>query len=71
LAVLVAAPIPRIPHPVTLLTGEQGTGKSTATARLASIIDPSLAQLRKPPRDVEQWTTARGFNRPLHQPWSL
>jgi hypothetical protein len=58
LAVLVAALIPDIPHPVVLLTGEQGTGKSTATARLASVIDPSPAQLRKPPRDVDAWTTA-------------
>ena len=58
LAVLVAALLPGIPHPVVLLTGEQGTGKSTATARLASIIDPSPAQLRKPPRDLEQGTTA-------------
>ncbi len=58
LAVLIAALIPSIPHPVVLLTGEQGTGKSTATARLASVIDPSPAQLRKAPRDVEAWTTA-------------
>jgi hypothetical protein len=58
LAVLVAALMPTIPHPVVLLTGEQGTGKSTATARLASVIDPSPAQLRKAPRDVDAWTTA-------------
>lgn len=58
LAVLVAALMPAIPHPVVLLTGEQGTGKSTATARLASILDPSPAQLRKPPRDLDTWTTA-------------
>jgi hypothetical protein len=58
LAVLVAALIPDLPHPVVALTGEQGSGKSTATRRLASIIDPSPAQLRKAPRDVEAWTTA-------------
>jgi hypothetical protein len=57
-AVLVAELMPRLPHPVVLLTGEQGTGKTTATARLASIIDPSPAQVRKQPRDVESWTTA-------------
>lgn len=58
LAVLVAELIPNLPHPVVAITGEQGTGKSTATRRLASIIDPSPAQLRKAPRDVETWTTA-------------
>lgn len=58
LAVLVAALMPNMPHPIVLLTGEQGTGKSTATARLASVIDPSPAQLRKAPRDVEAWTVA-------------
>ena len=58
LAVLVAALVPNLPHPVVAITGEQGTGKSTATRRLASIIDPSPAQLRKAPKDVETWTTA-------------
>lgn len=58
LALLVAELMPNMPHVVVLLTGEQGTGKSTATGRLASILDPSPAQLRKPPRDVEGWTTA-------------
>lgn len=57
-AVLVAALMPDLPHPVLLLTGEQGTGKSTASARLAAVLDPSPAQLRKPPRDLETWTTA-------------
>ena len=41
-----------------MLTGEQGTGKTTATARLASIVDRSPVWTRKPPRDVEAWTTA-------------
>lgn len=58
LAVLVAELIEDMPHPVVLLTGEQGTGKTTATARLASIIDPSPVATRKTPRDVESWTTA-------------
>lgn len=56
--VLVAALLPDLPHPVVLLTGEQGTAKSTTTARLGSILDPSPAQVRKAPRDVESWTTA-------------
>jgi hypothetical protein len=58
LAVLVAALIPNIGHPVVLLSGEQGSGKSTATKLLVSLLDPSSAPLRTPPRNVEQWVTA-------------
>jgi hypothetical protein len=58
LAWLVAALLPEIPHPVAALVGEQGTGKTTASRMLAGLLDPSPAQLRKPPRDVEGWTTA-------------
>ena len=58
LAVLVAALIPSISHPVVLLSGEQGSGKSTATRLLVSLLDPSPAPLRTPPRSVEQWVTA-------------
>ncbi|MGH4011009.1 MAG: hypothetical protein ACRDTH_23100 [Pseudonocardiaceae bacterium] len=57
-AALVTALMPAIPHPVLLLSGEQGTGKSTATKMLAAIVDPSPVQLRKPPRDAEAATTA-------------
>ena len=57
-AVLVSALMPDMPHPVTALTGEQGTGKSTAMRMLAALIDPSPAQVRKAPRDVDTWTTA-------------
>lgn len=57
-AFLVAALMPDIPHPVLLLTGEQGSGKSTAARIIASIIDASTVQLRKPPRDLDSWTTA-------------
>lgn len=58
LAILTAQLIPDIPHPVVLLTGEQGTGKSTATRTMAALLDPSPAQLRQAPRDVQAWTTA-------------
>ena len=57
-AVLVSALMPDMPHVITALTGEQGTGKTTAMKMLAAIIDPSPAQVRKAPRDAEQWTTA-------------
>lgn len=44
--------------PVLTLRGEQGSGKSTATRTLAGLLDPSPAQVRKPPRDVDGWVTA-------------
>ena len=58
LAWLVAALLPDIPHPIAALVGEQGTGKSTASRMLSGLLDPSPAQLRKPPRDVDGWVTA-------------
>lgn len=58
LAWLVAALLPDVPHPVLTLRGEQGSGKSTATRTLAALLDPSPAQVRKPPRDVDGWVTA-------------
>jgi energy-coupling factor transporter ATP-binding protein EcfA2 len=47
--------VPDIPHPIVLLTGEQGTGKSAAARVLAGLLDPSPAPLRTAPRDLEQW----------------
>lgn len=58
LAWLVAALIPELPHPIVLLTGEHGVGKSTTARFLAGLIDPSPAQLRTSPRDVEAWAVA-------------
>lgn len=57
-AVFVAALMPQVPHPVLALTGEQGTGKSTAARIIASLVDNSPAPLRKSPRDLDTWTTA-------------
>lgn len=55
---LVAALVPDIPHPTLALFGEQGTGKTTATKLLVSIVDPSPVPARKPPRDADGWVTA-------------
>ena len=38
------------PFPVLVLTGEQGSAKSTTERVLASLVDPCEAQLRSPPR---------------------
>lgn len=55
---LVAALLPDVPHPVLALMGEHGTGKSSAARLLGGLIDPSPAQLRSAPRDVEGWAVA-------------
>jgi hypothetical protein len=55
---LVAAFFPDIAHPILLIGGEQGTGKSTAARLLLRLFDPSTAELRSPPRDVEGWAIA-------------
>lgn len=53
---LVAAFLPDIPHPILVLTGEQGTAKSTAARLTVCLLDPSPAPLRSAPRDVRQWS---------------
>jgi hypothetical protein len=58
-ACLISALIaPEALHPILALFGEQGTGKSTASRRLVSLVDPCPVPLRKPPRDPESWVTA-------------
>ena len=58
---LVAALLPGIPHPILLLGGEQGTGKSTMARMLVNLLDPSPAPLRSEPRDLDAWAvTAAG-----------
>lgn len=49
---------PDLPHPILVLLGEQGTGKSTAARIISSWIDPSPAQLRSSPRDIEQFAVS-------------
>ena len=55
---MVGAMFPGIPRPVLLLTGEQGTSKSTMTRMLAGVIDPALPQTRCAPRDERDWIAA-------------
>jgi hypothetical protein len=55
---LVAALVPEIPHPILALVGEQGTAKSTAARLVVSLIDPSPAPLRTPPRELRSWAAS-------------
>ena len=48
---LIGAFIPSGPYPVLVLTGEQGSAKSTAARLLRSLVDPSTVPLRSLPRD--------------------
>ncbi len=41
------------PYPVLVLQGEQGTGKSTTSRVLRSLVDPSSVPLRSPPREIK------------------
>jgi len=45
---LIAAFIPDIPHPIAMLGGLQGAGKSSAAQICGSLFDPSPAALRSP-----------------------
>ncbi len=47
-----------VPRPLLFLTGEQGTGKTTAARNIAQLIDPSPAPTRAAPRDLDAWVTA-------------
>lgn len=55
---MVAALLEDVPTPILLLSGEQGTGKSTTAKLLAMLLDPSGAPLRSPPRNMEDWAVA-------------
>lgn len=52
---LITCFLPDIPHPILLLGGQQGSGKTTAAQKLVGLIDPSPADLRSQPRDPETW----------------
>ena len=50
-AFLVAAARERGPYPIMVVNGEQGTGKSTFTRVVRSLIDPNQAPIRAAPKD--------------------
>ena len=58
LAWLVASYLPNIAHPVLMLGGEQGSGKTSVVCCIGSLIDPSPAQVRSQPNDPEGWCMA-------------
>lgn len=51
IAWLVAALRPIGPYPIAVLTGEQGSAKTTTARALRALVDPSIAALRTTPRD--------------------
>lgn len=60
LAWLVGAFMPAGPYPVLVLTGEQGSAKSTAGRVLRSLIDPSTVPLRSLPREERDLAITAG-----------
>ena len=55
---LVGSMFPNIPRPALLLTGEQGSAKSTTTKMLVGLVDPSPAATRCMPREERDWIVA-------------
>ena len=59
LAVLVSALIqPNVPHVILAFLAEHGCAKSFSTRCVVSLIDPSAAPLRMPPRDIDGWVSS-------------
>ena len=54
IAWLLAALRPTGPYPVLVLTGEQGSAKSTCAHMLRALVDPHEAALRAPPRNEHE-----------------
>ena len=53
---MVAAFMPSMPHPILMLGGEQGTGKTTAAGMVSNIVDPSPGgAVVSMPKGAEQW----------------
>ena len=58
IAWLVAAFFPQVPRAILSFGGEQGTGKSTAARACVRLLDPSHAELRSTPTNIEDWAVA-------------
>lgn len=58
LAWLVSALMPEIPHPILLITGVQGTAKTTSAQALVELVDASTSPMRTVPRDIKDWAVA-------------
>ena len=55
---LVGAMNPAGPYPVLILSGEQGSAKSTTSRLLRRIVDPHAIDLREPPTDARNFVAA-------------
>jgi hypothetical protein len=62
---LVGACRPRAEYPLLILTGEKGTGKSTAAAMIRALIDPHTAPLRAAPGSLRDLMIASLHNHVL------
>lgn len=63
LAWLLSVWMEHVPCPILAVSGEQGTGKSTASRILADLVDPSLAPLRRPPSSDKDWPVVASGSR--------
>lgn len=57
-AFLLGALKPEGPYPLLMLSGEQGSGKSTAARILKRLADPSAVPLRAPPKEIRDLLVA-------------
>ncbi len=55
---LVATFLPDVPQPILVITGQQGTAKTTTAKMLLSLFDPSEADVQSQPSNEENWAVA-------------
>jgi hypothetical protein len=72
-AELVFRYFPDVSHPLPLLTGEAGTGKTSAGETLAGLVDPSPAPVISLPTDPKDWAVQIGqaYSLVLDNVWNL